>query len=78
MILFVYFIVETILQFGYDFQKYQLSDSSISFSSSFVKMNLPCFAALMLYGGTDSVEYYYCLREQCELSNDTETGVTHC
>jgi len=77
MILLVYFIVETILQFGYDFQVYD-SDSLIPFASSFVKMNLPCFAALILYGGSDSLEYYFCLKEQCELSNDTETGVIQC
>jgi len=63
MILLVYFIVETILQFGYDLEVYDLPESSISFASSFVKMNLPCFAALILYEGTDSLEYYFCLRE---------------
>ena len=60
-----------------DYERYEL-DSVVPYASSFVKFNLPCLAALILYGGPNSVEYYYCLREQCELSNDTETGVTKC
>ena len=66
-----------ITQFGYDNEIYE-PESEVPYFSSFVKLNLPCFAALIFYGGPNSVEYYYCLREQCELSNDTETGVSEC
>ena len=47
-------------------------------TSSWIKFNLPCLAALFLYGGFNSIEYYYCLREQCDFSNDTETGANQC
>ena len=45
-----------------DYEIYE-SESIVPYASSFVKFNLPCFAALILYGGPNSVEYYYCLRE---------------
>jgi len=56
LILSVYFIIEVISQFGYD------TDYESSYDSYFMKYNLPCFAALVLYDGQNSLQYYYCLR----------------
>ena len=53
-------IMEMITLFGNDSEIYGL-DRVGPYASSFVKCNLPGLASLVLYGGPNSLQYYYSL-----------------